>query len=155
MIEGEKKMNKTYIIGLVFIAGLTGGFFSGLKYQQLRSPSIAQNFMMRGGGGNGKFIISGGKNSGIRPVYGEILERDNNTITVKLQDGGSKLVLVNGKTQVNKAKTVNIDQLSKGQTVTVFGNVNSDGSITASIIQLNPLGHFGENRGLKVTMPGK
>lgn len=75
---------------------------------------------------------------GIRPVNGEIIDKDNKSITVKLPDGQTKIVLLSEKTVVRKTQEGKTDDLKKGETVAVFGNENSDGSVTAQNIQLNP-----------------
>ncbi len=73
-----------------------------------------------------------------RPISGEILSSDDKSITVKLQDGSSKIVLLSDKTQINKATSVTKLDLKSGEKVAVFGSENSDGSVTAQNIQLNP-----------------
>jgi hypothetical protein len=76
---------------------------------------------------------------GFRPVAGEIISKDDKSITVKLQDGSSKIVMLSTTTQINKAQTVDATSLVVGETVRVIGNVNADGSVTAQDIQINPV----------------
>lgn len=72
------------------------------------------------------------------PTAGEIIGADEKSITVKLQDGSSKIVLLSEKTQINKAEKATKEDLKKGEKVAVFGTENPDGSVTAQNIQLNP-----------------
>ena len=74
----------------------------------------------------------------MRPVSGEILSVDANSLTVKLPDGSSKIVTFSDTTQINKADKATAADLKTGVTVAVFGTTNSDGSVTAQNIQLNP-----------------
>jgi len=70
---------------------------------------------------------------------GTILSVDTNSMTVKLADGGSKIVLLTGSTSINKATESAMSDLTVGETVSAFGTTNSDGSITASNVQINPV----------------
>jgi hypothetical protein len=118
-------------IVLVVVVGV-GAFFGGMKYQQSKQPAFARQFGAAQGGG------TGGNRTGFRPVTGEIMASDDKTITVKLQDGSSKIVFFSDTTQINKAETASKSDLQTGQQVAVFGTQNSDGSVTAQNIQLNP-----------------
>ncbi len=133
-------MNKTYVIGIVLLIVVGGGaFFGGMKYQLSKEPAFLRNGTVNGARtGNGAVGNRGGTGTGFRPVTGSIISADNNSITVKLTDGSSKIVLLSDKTEVNKAETVSPDELKVGATVSVFGTNNSDGSVTAQNIQLNP-----------------
>lgn len=132
-------MKNQAIITVLFLIIVGGGaFFAGMKYQQSKRPSFTRQFGnvqgMRGGQGN---------RQGFRPVNGEIIGSDDKSITVKLQDGSSKIVLLSDKTEINKAATAAKEDLKTGEQVAVFGTENSDGSVTAQNIQLNP--QFREN----------
>ena len=74
-----------------------------------------------------------------RPVSGEITAVDANSVTVKLADGGSKIVILSEKTTVNKASESSKEDLKEGVKVAAFGSENADGSVTASNIQINPV----------------
>jgi len=138
------------VIITAVIAGAIG-FFGGMKYQQTqRSLTFQQNgrnFGTQGGlRGTSGGMMQAGRGNGFRPVSGEILSSDANSITVKLQDGSSKIVLVSEKTTINKAESATKTDLAVGQTVAVFGSDNSDGSVTAQNIQLNPMLRVGTEK---------
>ena len=82
---------------------------------------------------------AGANRLGFRPVNGEIIAADEKSITVKLQDGSSKIVIVSETTQINKAEQATKQDLRVGEKVAVFGQENSDGSLTTQNIQINPL----------------
>lgn len=132
-----KNKNIFLVLGLSILIG-TGAFYGGMKYQERQGGS---NFIngARGGmmGRNG--VSQNGVRGGFRPVSGEIISADEKTITVKLQDGSSKIVLFSDKTAINKADVAVKTDLKAGIKVAVFGTANSDGSVTAQNIQLNPM----------------
>jgi hypothetical protein len=129
-------MNKNTIIivavVLVIIAGV-GGFFGGMQYQKSQSGASGQ-FAARGLG-QGRF---GGQNSSFRPVRGQILSIDSNSLTVKLSDGSTKIVVLASNTTFVKSATAAQSDLKTGDTVNVIGSQNSDGSVTASDVAINP-----------------
>lgn len=131
-------MNKNNnLIITVLVAIIVGGlgFFGGMKYQQSKQPAAGQFFMRTGGQGGGGNRMNGA----FRPINGSIISSDNKSITVKLQDGSSKIVLIGDNTQINKADKATLSDLKTGDTVAVFGQTNTDGSVTAQNIQLNPI----------------
>lgn len=133
------KNKNNLIIGVIvaLVIGVAAGFFGGMQYQKSQSPSFAGfNGQGRQGGQFGQRF--GGTNGANRPVTGEILSNDGKSITVKLTDGSSKIVLISDKTAINKADKATVSDLKKGEKVAAFGTTNSDGSITAVSIQLNP-----------------
>jgi len=118
-------------VAVVVILVAVGAFFGGIKYQQSKSPRFG-NFQ---GARSGQQAQG---NQGARPVNGEIISQDEKSITVKLQDGSSKIVLVGDGTTINKSAEGPKSDLTVGEKVAVFGTQNTDGSVTAQNIQLNP-----------------
>lgn len=126
---------KNNIILITIFALLVGGgvgFFGGSQYQKSQRPSFGQ-FTARGASGTNGARVRGGNGAA-----GTILSVDNNSITVKLADGSSKIVLLTASTSFNKATAATAGDLAVGGTVAAFGTANSDGSITASNVQINP-----------------
>jgi len=122
------------LVILIFV-GVGGGFFVGMKYQQRQVPTAGQ-FGTRAGRFGGAGATSG-QNS-MRPIAGQILSADSASITVKLADGSSKIVLISDKTTINKTSPAAMTDLKVGENVAAFGTANSDGSVTAQTISLNP-----------------
>jgi len=140
--------NKNFIIGAIIILTIgTAGFFGGMQFQKSKQPSFAE---IGSGNARSRFSQDGdhrsGQNDGFRgrfsgqgrPVSGEVIAKDSESITVKDQDGGSKIVFISDTTTVAKTDEGSLDDLTKGMQVLIFGSENDDGSITASNIQLNP-----------------
>ena len=99
-------MNKIFI-SIVAVALIVGGgaFYSGMKYAQSRNSAAFQNFRNLGGNAAG---LRTGQEMGVRNsanfVSGEVISKDDKSITIKLRDGGSKIVFLSDKLgQVKKA----------------------------------------------------
>lgn len=128
-----KNTNLILIGILALVIGAGAGFFGGMKYQQNQRPTNFGNLAGRQG-------QQMQRNNNFRPVNGEILSVGEGTFTVKLTDGSSKIVMLAGSTTINKADTATVADLKTGTTVAVFGQTNTDGSVSAQNIQINPLG---------------
>ncbi len=135
-------MNKQYLVAIILVIVVgAGGFFAGMMYQQSQSPAgRGGNFQ---GARNGNFGQRG-TGQAFRPVNGDIISMDDKSITVKLQDGSSKIVLLSNTTVFSKSSVGSKSDLKTGEKVAVFGTENTDGSVTARNVQLNPqAGGFG------------
>lgn len=125
------------VIVVIIISGLS--FYVGMKYasgnQSSRgSAQFSGQFGATGGQRPGGVAGRGGANGGF--VSGEILSADANSITVKLRDGGSKIVFFSTSTDIQKTVDGSASDLLVGKQVTVSGLANTDGSITSQSIQL-------------------
>lgn len=153
-------MKKTIIVSLItlIIAG-GGGFYAGMKYQQKKTPQelLRANFQ-KGAASGGNFSgRNGGSNNGgqnqnrnIGFANGEILSKDDKSITVKMsapqrqgqaaasadQNTGSKIIFFSDSTTITKSQTGTKDDLVAGAQVMITGQANSDGSITAQNVQI-------------------
>lgn len=147
--EVNKVKNKNLIIfGLLLIIVAGGAFFGGVKYQQSRQKNALTQFAgnRNFGSGQQRMFVNGGRNgSGFRPVVGEITSVDDKSVTVKLNDGSSKIVVLSDKTTFNKAEAGSRSDLKVGENINVFGTANSDGSITAQSIQMGTIFRAMEN----------
>lgn len=129
-------MKTNYMVTLV-VAVIVGAvsFFGGMQYQKTKNPSrVGQMVQLNRNSETERRNpgVAGGR------VTGEILSTDTNTITVKLADGGSKVIIISDKTTVNKSTDATRDDLKTGVTIAVFGAGNSDGSLSAANIQIDP-----------------
>lgn len=135
-------MNKDILLAsiITLVIGAGVGFFGGVTYQKNQQPSSRQFALGQGGSGRafGNGSVNGAR-SGVRPINGQITSNDGKTMTVKEQNGSSIIVLLSANTTINKVDNAAQDELKVGSTISAFGVVNSDGSITAQNIQLNPV----------------
>lgn len=135
-------MNTKTIVGALVALVIVGAgaFYGGTKYADSASAhagAASAEF------GNGQFAGArgqGGRMGAGGFTGGEIISKDATSITVKMQNGSTKIVLVGGATQVMKSTTGSIDDLATGTNVSVTGTANSDGSVTAQLVQIRPAG---------------
>ena len=117
----------------------TGGFFGGMQYQ--KSQRTSGSFGNRQFSANSNLQGRTGQNGqrmGTGRVMGEILSIDDESFTVKLPDSSSKIVLLSENTSYSKSSEGNREDLKVGDQVGIFGTTNSDGSVSANDIQINP-----------------
>lgn len=141
------KTNQTIILALSIILSLCVGYYAGTKHKSNNKQEFVNQFNQRNrdqfGGSRQSTGALGQRPAGVpggfRPIIGEIIANDGKTVTVKLNDGSSKLVLIGSSTTISTAQVTDISSLKTGEKVSVFGTQNQDGSTTAQNIQLNPV----------------
>lgn len=126
----NKKMLPIMIVIIVLVA--VGFFYGGMQYKSSKTPTRGQ---FVGGLPQGGMARADNKNNASF-VNGEILSKDNQSITVKLNNGGSKTVLFSTSTTIGKMATGTAEDLSVGTLVMVTGKSTTDGSLTAETIQI-------------------
>ncbi len=148
------KSNLIIIAVIALLLGGGAGFFAGIQYQKNQRSSFFNGTNQRFNGrmnqqpGNG--FRAGGAMG--RPVSGEITSLDENTLTIKTQDGSSKIVVYSSSTKVNKSSEGSTVDLKVGEQVTVFGSQSAEGTVTAQSISLGSSLFFGLPSG---TPPGQ
>ena len=128
------------IVAIIMSVGVGAlAFYGGMQYQKSQSTS-SRNFTMGGQQqGSSRTGVGVARRMGNgQPVSGEIISIDSTSLTVKLPDGSSRIVLFTDKTIFNKTAAVEKTEVKVGEKVGVFGTSNTDGSMTAQNIQLNP-----------------
>jgi hypothetical protein len=78
--------------------------------------------------------------SGAGFVSGEVISKDDTSVTVKDRSGGSKIIFLAESTEVTKSAEGAIGDLAVGTSVIANGKTNPDGSITATTVQIRPEG---------------
>ncbi len=131
------------VVGIVLIGAGFGGGYAFAKSQSPKFGTFAmgangQVVSFNGRGGPGGATFRAGANGGF--TAGEIISKDANGITVKMQDGSTKIILVGASAQIAKQTSGTLEDLSVGQNVMITGSTNSDGSITAATVSLRPAG---------------
>lgn len=141
-----KRSIKTYIpiiIACIIIGA--GSFYGGMRYERNGSaagpnanfsPQERQARMANGGFTGTTQRTNGTRTTGGGLLMGEIISKESTSITVKLQDGGSKIVFLSNATKIAKSIDGSTADLTVGAQVTTMGTANADGSITAQSVQL-------------------
>lgn len=135
------KNNYSIVLIVAIIVGAIS-FFGGMKYQESKSPvSLGQGPVIKQlggpeGAGEKSTFVTGGK---MGATIGEVISIDDTSITMKLEDGSSKIINLSETTTLSKTDTATAADLKTGEKIAAFGKTNSDGSISAENIQLNPV----------------
>lgn len=126
--------NKNILI-TILIAVIVGGvgFFAGMQLTKSQTNTNDQSAQVQQRG-NARF----GGRGGNRGTMGSVINQDANSITLQLPDGSSKIVLLSTSTIFVKTDKASASDIKNGDKVIVFGTTNSDGSVTAQNVQLNP-----------------
>jgi len=131
----NKKNNLLMIAVVALIVGAIS-FWGGMQYQKSRISNLARG-QFPGGQNNLDGNQRGqGNTQRMQPLSGEITSQDETSLTVKTQDGSSKIIVFSEKTVVNKTSEGSKSDLKTGEQVTVIGTSNSDGSLTAQTISI-------------------
>ncbi len=144
-------MKKIIPIIVVLIIIIGGVFYGGLKYGQSKnllgdisrqnfqnlSPEQRQQLFQGNIGGNSQRGIGGG--AGANFLNGEVTDKDEQSLTLKTPDGGSKIVFFSASTTVSKTIDGSINDIEIGKSIMVTGSQNSDGSYTTKSIQIRQL----------------
>jgi len=159
-------MKKQYLVTvIVAVVVAAGGFFGGMTFQKssdslkglsgqalttkMQSLGLGSTDTVRGGAfsTNGNFPTNGtfpGGTNGARRFgggglnAGQIVSMDSTSITIKLTDGSTKVIYYSGTTAITKTATGTASDLAVGTEISATGTSNSDGSITAQDIRINP-----------------
>ena len=144
----QQKVLVPILIVLIIVVG-AGAFYGGMVYGKGQTKSSGQQrFAQMGGnfaGGAGATRRGGAGTQGGGFVNGQILSNDGKTMTVKINTGGSKIIFLSDTSEVSKMASGTPSDLTVGQNIMVTGKTNTDGSVTASTIQIRPAMPVGAN----------
>ena len=153
------KKNQVISLVIIGVLALGGGFFGGMQYGgssgsqgNIRGGDVTANLTgqfqdssehgdwngdgQHRSGGNHPGRISGpARGRDGRALVGEVLGVEDGALTLKTQDGGSKIIFFAESTQVREIISGSVDDALEGEQIVVFGQENPDGSYSAQAIQ--------------------
>jgi len=121
-MKNQKTVYAIFI--LIAIVMLIIGFQIGKKISQ-----PARNFKMPSNNINGKQM-------NMNNLSGEVIEKTDEVITIKLKTGSSKFVVTSPTTEVFKTVNVGLSELKIGDSIVVDGQTTTDGSIIANSLRI-------------------
>jgi hypothetical protein len=123
---------KKYLVHILWLVVAivvgVGGFFYGKSTAAVSPTGFA------GAYGSSTRRLAGGAGGGF--TSGQISAMDATSITLQLANGNSEVVFYSSSTPVSEPTIVSPSALKVGTNVMVGGTTNSDGSLTASTIQV-------------------
>ncbi len=132
-----------YLSIILLIVGLVAGFAGGYYFKNYQQNKLRNN--LRNGADVGQRFVPNGDATGQRGggfaggISGDIISMDDKSVTVKLNDGSTKIVLLGESTTYSNLLDAKKEDIKEGTKIMVIGSSNSDGSLTAQRIQLNPI----------------
>lgn len=131
--------NKKIISGIVGIIILAGAFYGGMVYggNNVRASVNSRGTSFNQNGLNSRGGMINARNTG-GFINGQIISKDNKSITVALLGGGSKIIFLDSNTKILKSVNGTTTDLATNIEVSITGTPNADGSISAQSIQIRP-----------------
>ena len=146
----HKKCIAITIIAVIAVG--VGMFYAGMQYNKSKSASQS---LLRNGAGQGQGQVGGNKQGGGQGggqrmgggvnngsgdfAAGQIISKDDKSVTIKTRNGGSQIIYFSDSTTVGKTVQGASSDLSAGQQVMANGKNNPDGSLAAQNIQIRPV----------------
>lgn len=134
-----KKIIPIFVASILIVGG--GAFYGGMEYGESKTPfdnfsrQGLQNLSEEQRQQFSQERTEGEIGTGF--LSGEVIAKDEQSLTLKMPDGGSKIVFFSGSTEISKTTEGSAEDIEIGKQIMVTGQQNSDGSYTAKTIQLS------------------
>jgi len=134
------KKNLILILIALIVVGI-GGFFGGMKYGQSQAlknltPEKMREIFQQRGQTFQRGEIPQRQRERVGFLSGQVISKDEKSLTIKLPDGSTKIVFVAESTQILKSVEGNIEDIEIGKQVLVSGEQTTEGYLTAKTIQI-------------------
>jgi hypothetical protein len=137
IIKNHMDKNKKIIGIIIVVIALIASFYTGMKYG---GNNVAAAAATRGGnfqaGARGMNFRGGAGGGGANATAGDIISKDATSLTVRLRDGGSRIIFFSSSTPISAIASSSPSDLTAGKQVIIQGTANQDGSINATNIQV-------------------
>lgn len=128
----KKQIIITGIVCAIIFGGV--GYALGKKYS-VPSPQSTNDMGVRPGmGKGGAGMPRQNRMEGF--TTGEVLAKDDTSITLKLRDGSTKIIFVSPSTELTRPVKSTISDVTIGVMVMAQGKEGADGTITATSLQV-------------------
>lgn len=140
---------------LLVVLVAAGSFYGGMIYGKSQAQAELPVLVNAEGtpGWRGQFSAPPGSQAGTDrrqfsnaqggSLFGEIQSIGSGEMTIIDQDGKQVKITVTDTTLIQKQAEVTMADLQEGETVAISGSQETDGSITARMVQVSPAGGFG------------
>lgn len=150
----KTKISKEILVAVVVTAVVVGVLSFCAGYIVARGPKdtvmpprfAADGFIGQGMTGD-RAGVPGTRRAGANMAAGEVASLDETSLTLKLTGGGTRIVLFGKDAVVSSCEAGTLADLKEGTQVSVTGEANPDGSLTARFIQA------GENMFVRAGQP--
>jgi len=130
----KKEISLILAIIIVVVVG-AGAFYGGAAFQRTKNVKARGNFQI----GNRMGQVKQNGQNQLTPINGEVISQDDKSVTVKLNNGSTRNIIISDSTTISKSENGAKFDIKDGDQVMVFGKANSDGSLTALNLQINPI----------------
>jgi preprotein translocase subunit YajC len=127
-------MKNKIIVVVVLIIVAAGAFYFGVqngKASATTAATAARSAFTRG---------AGVTRAGGTAIMGQVVSVDSNSLTISLASGSSQIIFFTPATPITKTVSGSVGDLAVGTNILVAGTANSDGSESATSIQIRPAG---------------
>jgi len=147
--QPKKKITRFVTPALALVAVLAVGLIGGVLIGQNTATSTAQGDRGNFAGGTGGTAPTGGGMGGF--TSGSVVSVDGTTVTLELEDGSTVTVTTADDTTVTSTVDSSVAELAAGDEVTVVGEADDDGNVTATSISSGSTGFGGFGGGTPPT----
>ncbi|MEI7690848.1 MAG: DUF5666 domain-containing protein [bacterium] len=128
------------IAGMIIV--IFSSFFGGMYYGKSNASQAGDKTFQNSKNNfqrNGNMPTGPGRMQVDRPVIGEVTTISGKMITINSQNDGSKTVSMADNTNItNNGADATLGDIKVGDTLMVTGQVNTDGSVKAQMVRINP-----------------
>jgi len=128
----NKKTVLTYgVIVLLLVVSFVAGMQTGKSKKTVNNRNIPNGMNQNFTRGTGMNTRSGASN-----IMGEVLSKDENSLTIKSKTNGSKIIIVSKSTEIFKTIAGSIADIAIGTNVMITGKEGDAGSTVADSIRI-------------------
>jgi len=138
--QPKKKITRFITPVLALVAVLAVGLISGVLIGQNTGTSTAQGDRGTFAGGAGEAPTGGGMGGF---TSGSVVSVDGDVVTLELEDGSTVTVTTADDTTVTSTVDSSVAELAAGDEITVVGEADDDGNVSATSISSGSTGFGG------------